>query len=382
MLGKSLPCFHTVKSTPVCLAVSVCRPSLLTLVSIPNPSPTTLLHPRREPFEHGLLPIQKLIFTDPLQALTSLKQKLVSSSTQRVDSAALADALEISLDHARLVLDTLASVLHSESDLLAWAHVQSLKSCLDEHNLELRVKTANEAEAISQQKLAAAEAEIAELRHKLEASKRDKSRLTDSLKAKIEENEAYLSEIELVLEGLRAKQLQDTLLLEKHNMEKEIQQANTSLDFYNMKAARIEDQLRFCSDQVQKLGEERFQKSVSLENTQKRLSDMRRSSHQAKESLEDSQFKIERSRAALLELQIEIERERFKKKRIEEELEVARRKVVLLQAKTEGNSMIERLQEELREYREILKCSICLDRPKEDASVPFDYIKNGFVPVT
>ncbi|TYJ36290.1 hypothetical protein E1A91_A05G297400v1 [Gossypium mustelinum] len=171
--------------------------------------------------------------------------------------------------------------------------------------------------------------------------------------------------IKLVLEGLRAKQLQDTLLLEKHNMEKEIQQASTSLDFYNMKAARIEDQLRFCSDQVQKLGEERFQKSVSLENTQKRLSVMRRSSHQAKESLEDSQFKIERSRAALLELQIEIERERFKKKRIEEELEVARRKVVLLQAKTEGNSMIERLQEELREYREILKCSICLDRPKE-----------------
>ncbi|GMI96450.1 REDUCED DORMANCY 4, histone mono-ubiquitination 1 [Hibiscus trionum] len=27
--------------------------------------------------------------------------------------------------------------------------------------------------------------------------------------------------------------------------------------------------------------------------------------------------------------------------------------------------MVERLQQELREYREILKCSICLDRPKE-----------------
>ncbi|GMJ15263.1 REDUCED DORMANCY 4, histone mono-ubiquitination 1 [Hibiscus trionum] len=97
-----------------------------------------------------------------------------------------------------------------------------------------------------------------------------------------------LSNLQLVLEGLRAKQLQNTLLLEKHTMEKEIQQASASLDFYNMKAARIEDQLRFCLDQVQKLGEERFQKSVSLENTQKRLSDIRRSSHQAKESLEDS----------------------------------------------------------------------------------------------
>ncbi|KAE8660865.1 E3 ubiquitin-protein ligase BRE1-like 1 [Hibiscus syriacus] len=281
-----------------------------------------------------------------------------------------------------------------DSEYKARAHVQSLKSCLDEHNLELRVKTANEAEAMSQQRLATAEAEIAELRHKLEASKRAKARLSDALKLKNEENEAYLSEIEsigqayddmqtqnqqllqqiterddynikLFLEGLRAKQLQDTLLLEKHAMEKEIQQASASLDFYNMKAARIEDQLRFCSDQVQKLGEERFQKSVLLENTQKQLSDVRRSSHQARDSLEDSQLKIEKSRAALVELQIEIEGERFNKKRIEEELEVARRKLVHLRAKTEGNSMIERLQQEHREYREILKCSICLDRPKE-----------------
>ncbi|MBA0854307.1 hypothetical protein Goshw_028916 [Gossypium schwendimanii] len=334
--------------------------------------------------------------------IENLSVRSTDQVTQMHKLQAMVQDLKDSDGELKLILEMYRREFTDSSDILeardsefkAWAHVQSLKSCLDEHNLELRVKTANEAEAISQQKLAAAEAEIAELRHKLEASKRDKSRLTDSLKAKIEENEAYLSEIEsigqayddmqtqnqqllqqiterddynikLVLEGLRAKQLQDTLLLEKHNMEKEIQQASASLDFYNMKAARIEDQLRFCSDQVQKLGEERFQKSVSLENMQKRLSDMRRSSHQAKESLEDSQLKIEKSRAALVELQIEIERERFKKKRLEEELEVARRKVVHLRAKTEGNLMVERLQQELREYREILKCSICLDRPKE-----------------
>ncbi|MBA0610076.1 hypothetical protein Godav_010970 [Gossypium davidsonii] len=334
--------------------------------------------------------------------IENLSVRSTDQVTQMHKLQAMVQDLKDSDGELKLILEMYRREFTDSSDILeardsefkAWAHVQSLKSCLDEHNLELRVKTANEAEAISQQKLAAAEAEIAELRHKLDASKRDKSRLTDSLKAKIEENVAYLSEIEsigqayddmqtqnqqllqqiterddynikLVLEGLRAKQLQDTLLLEKHNMEKEIQQASTSLDFYNMKAARIEDQLRFCSDQVQKLGEERFQKSVSLENTQKRLSDMRRSSHQAKESLEDSQLKIEKSRAALVELQIEIERERFKKKRLEEELEVARRKVVHLRAKTEGNLMVERLQQELREYREILKCSICLDRPKE-----------------
>lgn len=54
----------------------------------------------------------------------------------------------------------------------AWAQVQSLNSALDEQNLESRVKKAIEAEATTQQKLAAAEAEIADLRQKFETSKR------------------------------------------------------------------------------------------------------------------------------------------------------------------------------------------------------------------
>ncbi|XP_065624342.1 E3 ubiquitin-protein ligase BRE1-like 1 isoform X1 [Quercus suber] len=107
----------------------------------------------------------------------------------------------------------------------AWAHVQTLKSSLDEHNLELRVKTANEAEAISQQRLAAAEADIAELRQKLEASKRDISRLTDVLKSKNEENEAYLSEIESIGQAYDDMQNQNQHLL----------QQITERDDYNIK---------------------------------------------------------------------------------------------------------------------------------------------------
>ncbi|KAJ6391015.1 hypothetical protein OIU77_025091 [Salix suchowensis] len=276
----------------------------------------------------------------------------------------------------------------------ARAQVQSFKSSLDEHNLESRVKTANEAEARSQQRLAAVEAEITDLRQKLEASKRDMSRLSDVLKSKNEGNEAYLSEIEtigqayddmqtqnqhllqqiterddynikLVLEGVRARQMQGSLLMDKQIMEKEIQQANVSLNFFYVKAARIEDQSKFCADQVHKLVEDKIQRSVPLENTQKKLQDMGRSSNQARESLEDSQSRVEISRAALLELRIDLEKERFDKRRMEEELEVARRKVSHLQAQTEGSLIVEKLQQELREYREIVKCSICLDRPKE-----------------
>lgn len=281
-----------------------------------------------------------------------------------------------------------------DSEYRAWALVQSLNSSLDEHSLELRVKTANEAEAISQQRLATAEAEIADLRQKLEASKRDIFRLSDDLKSKHEENEAYLSEIEsigqayddmqtqnqqlfqqiterddynikLVLEGLRARQIHDALLMDRRTMEREVEQANASLDFYDMKAAKIEDQLKICSDQVHKITEDRLQSSVSLENTQRRLLDVKRLAQQARNSLEQSQSKLSAKRLSLAEQQIELEIERYDRKRIEEDLEVARRKVSRLKAQTEGSSVIEKLQEELQEYREVLKCSICLDRPKE-----------------
>lgn len=48
---------------------------------------------------------------------------------------------------------------------------------------------------------------------------------------------------QLVLESVKARQQQDSLLMEKRILEREILQANISLDLYNVKAARIEDQV-------------------------------------------------------------------------------------------------------------------------------------------
>jgi hypothetical protein len=56
-----------------------------------------------------------------------------------------------------------------QAECRAWAQVEHLKVALDEHSLELRVKAANEAEAVCQQRLTAAEAEIAGLRQRLDA---------------------------------------------------------------------------------------------------------------------------------------------------------------------------------------------------------------------
>ncbi|KAM1125561.1 hypothetical protein COP2_042071 [Malus domestica] len=97
--------------------------------------PALLIHPCCEPFEHGLLPIPKPIFTDPTQTLIPLKQKLIEkSSSHRVDSSAISETLQISIDQAKLVLDTLASVLHSESDPL----IKAKPDGIDEARTDVR----------------------------------------------------------------------------------------------------------------------------------------------------------------------------------------------------------------------------------------------------
>nr|XP_043609072.1 TBCC domain-containing protein 1 [Erigeron canadensis] len=83
-----------------------------------QPPPQIYIHPRREPFEHGLIPLQKLIFTDGSQTLIPLRDKFLQSSVSnnRINSAIISETLGISDEHARLVIDIIASVLHSDSD--------------------------------------------------------------------------------------------------------------------------------------------------------------------------------------------------------------------------------------------------------------------------
>ncbi|KAJ8645223.1 hypothetical protein MRB53_006971 [Persea americana] len=108
--------------------------------SSPTAKETILLHPRREPFEYGLLPISKLIFPDGTQTLVPLKRKLIqrSSSASRIDAESISETLQISIDHASLVLETLASVLPSSdgedagsaadvNDVVIFLYIQSYK---------------------------------------------------------------------------------------------------------------------------------------------------------------------------------------------------------------------------------------------------------------
>lgn len=70
-------------------------------------------------------------------------------------------------------------------------------------------------------------------------------------------------------------------------------------------------QLKFCSDQIQRLTEDKIQSSVTLENTHRRLLDVRRSSQQARDTVAEVQSKIGSSRVTCMELHVELDKERY-----------------------------------------------------------------------
>ncbi|KAG8083154.1 hypothetical protein GUJ93_ZPchr0014g46985 [Zizania palustris] len=275
-----------------------------------------------------------------------------------------------------------------------WACVHALKSSLDESILEQRVKAANEAEAISQQRLAIAEAEIAESGKKLGTSRRGLVNLSHMLKSKQEECEAYRLEVESIgqayddiqtqnqqllqqiierdddntkifMEGVKAKQIQDALHLEARSLYRNLQQANALMDLYNQKFVFLEDKLKVWSDRVGKLQEDGWQQSVSLSNYQRKLVDVNGDAKKLRQSLDGIQAKVGNSRLEVADVLVELEKERFSKKRIEDDLEEMSRKASSLRAKAPESAVLEKLRHEVKEYRGILKCSICHDRQKE-----------------
>lgn len=56
---------------------------------------------------------------------------------------------------------------------------------------------------------------------------------------------------------------------------------------------------------------------------------------------------------------------RFNKKRIYEGLEAMTIKATMLRQQTDGSVLLEKLRQEIREYKGILKCRICHDHQKE-----------------
>ena len=96
------------------------------------------IHVRREPFEHGLIPIKSFAHAEGVDTLRRIRQELSAAAVPspaahalnapsnqgpRVTAEAIAACLGISHSHASLLLDTLASVLPDQgADVATDAH--------------------------------------------------------------------------------------------------------------------------------------------------------------------------------------------------------------------------------------------------------------------
>uniref|UniRef100_A0A0D9XML1 E3 ubiquitin protein ligase n=1 Tax=Leersia perrieri TaxID=77586 RepID=A0A0D9XML1_9ORYZ len=280
-----------------------------------------------------------------------------------------------------------------ESENRARKQAEYLRKCLEEHNLELRVKAANEAETACQQRLSIAEVELEDLRAKVDASERDVMKLKESIRMKQAEVDAHISEIEtigqayedmqtqnqhllqqvtdrddfnikLVSESVKMKQASGSLLSEKHMLQKKLQHVISSLESSKLKITSGEEQMKTYVAQAMKSSSENRHLAISLERTMLEVSDAEKELKWLRSATGFAEREYETNQKKIAELKMELERERSERRKLEEEYEEVKNEVTELTSETEETT-IQKLQDEIKECKAILKCGVCFDRPKE-----------------
>ncbi|XP_057441705.1 E3 ubiquitin-protein ligase BRE1-like 2 isoform X2 [Lotus japonicus] len=285
----------------------------------------------------------------------------------------------------------LAEVRESESK--ACSQAEMLKNALDEHSLELRVKAAKEAEAACEQRLSAAEAELEDLRAKVDASERDILEMTEAIKVKDAEAEAYISEIEtigqayedmqtqnqhllqqvterddynikLVSETVKTKQVHSTLLSEKQVLAKQLQQINSKIENAKMRITHGEQQLKGILSEAAKCTQDEKHLAVSLEFAKWELADAEKEFKWLKSAASSSEKEYDQIQKDAKAFEMELDRERSSRKKLQEELRELNNQIAELSSET-GEAAIQKLEEEIRACKNMIKCTVCSDRPKE-----------------
>ncbi|XP_050217975.1 E3 ubiquitin-protein ligase BRE1-like 2 isoform X2 [Mercurialis annua] len=322
--------------------------------------------------------------TSEIKSLETLIEKLQKDKLE----------LQITLDmYGHESYDSRDLVEIRESERRAQAQAEVLKGALDEHSLELRVKAANEAEAACRQRLSATEAEIAELRVKLDASERDVWEVAEAIKSKDREAEAYISEIEtigqayedmrtqhqhllqqvtkrddynikLVSESVKTKQAQSSLLSDKQALAKQLQQVTTSVEFVKTKISQSEEKMKVCLTGAIRSTEEDRHVAVILETARWELTDAEKELKWLKYAVGSSDKEYEQLQKKIDDIRTELHNERNERKKLDEELKELNDKIDELTSES-GEAAILRLQDEIKECKSMLKCSVCSDRPKE-----------------
>lgn len=340
-----------------------------------------------------------------LSEKTSEKKRLTDTCVEQAEEIksikALIEKMQKEKLELQILLDMVGQQIYDnrniieikESEHRARSQAEHLRKALDEHSLELRIKAANEAESAYRQRLSAAEAEIADLRGKLDVSERDVFELKEAVKIKEAEAEAYITEIEtigqayddmqtqnqrllqqvterddynlkLVSESVKTKQAQSFLLAEKQKLVKHLEQINATLESVKSRIASDEDHMRACITEGVQFSQEDRHLSGKLETAKWELTDVEKETKWLKNVVSYTEKEYEQMQRKMDKIRMELENERSGKNKLDEELKELNVRVAELSAAS-GEAAIQKLQDEIKDCKAMLKCGVCFDRPKE-----------------
>ncbi|KAK2431156.1 histone mono-ubiquitination [Trifolium repens] len=332
--------------------------------------------------------------------LKSLANKCAEQVLEIKSSKELIEKLQQENQELEFVLDMYGSEDYQkslpevrESESKARSQAEMLKNAFDEHGLELRVRAANEAEAACEQRLSAAEVEIEELRAQLNKTERNKLEMTEAIKVKEAEAEIYISEIEtigqayedmqtqhqhllqqvaerddfnikLVSESVKAKQLHSSLLSEKQALADQLRKINSLIENSKAKIASSERQIECFLSEAAKSTQDEKHLAVALEFTRWELADAEKELRLLKSVASSSEKEYDQIQKDIEAIEKELDSERSSRKKLEEELMEVNSQIAELKAET-GETAVQQLEEEIRVCKNMIKCTVCSDRPKE-----------------
>ncbi|KAM6594354.1 hypothetical protein CsatA_002057 [Cannabis sativa] len=343
----------------------------------------------------------KLLLSKKTIEQKSLAEKCAEQVIEVKDLKEMIEELQKEQQEVQLFLDMYGQESNDNSNLMeikeserrAHAQAEVLKNALDEHSLELRVKAANEAAAACQLRLSAAEAELTDLRAKLDSSERDILELEEAIKIKDAEADAYISEIEtigqayedmqtqhqhlleqvaerddynikLVSESVKTRQAHSLLHSEKQALTKQLQQMNTLIESLRTRIVQGEEQVKVLLSEAIKVTEEERHIKVNLETAKWELADAEKEAKCSKLTLSSSEKEYEQLLREIDSVQSELDNERNSRNLLQEEFEELKASVEEMSSET-GEAAVQKLQEEIKFCKSILQCLVCRDRPKE-----------------
>eukprot|EP00246_Nothoceros_aenigmaticus_P004794 TRINITY_DN1649_c0_g2_i2.p1 TRINITY_DN1649_c0_g2~~TRINITY_DN1649_c0_g2_i2.p1 ORF type:complete len:188 (+),score=43.15 TRINITY_DN1649_c0_g2_i2:113-676(+) len=144
-----------------------------------------------------------------------------------------------------------------------------------------------------------------------------------------------------------------------------MQHANAAADLQKQRVVSLEEQAKVYLEQLSKAADESRPYTSAVDSLKRKGAELEKESLATKSLLDAVQKEVQEQGQRRADLELELENERFEKRRMQENYEILSNRVLRGSSQNEGGVAVEKLQEEIKEYKAILKCSVCHDRRKE-----------------